>query len=149
MQHFYVTVYIGMEELKYLLSLYDQGYNSAVALDSALLFLNSPTKELTYLLQLYDQKHISCTALDYVLCVLAWEILKYLLQLHEHDRLGDEALDSSLRDLRPPMNVEETSPKQEEEIKEEPTMNWCMPGMTSPEPTSDDPHHIINIAFLE
>ena len=47
-------------------------------------------------------------------------MLQYLLQLREHDRLGDEALDSSLRDLRPPMNVEETSPKQEKEIKEEP-----------------------------
>ena len=56
-----------MEELKYLLSLYDQGHIIAVALDSALRVLNPPTKELIYLLQLYAQKHISGTALDYVL----------------------------------------------------------------------------------
>ena len=39
-------------------------------------------------------------------------------KIHEHDRIGDVALDSALRVLRPP-DVEEMSPKQKE-IKEEP-----------------------------
>ena len=77
--------------------------------------------------------------------VLASEMLKYLLQLHKHDRIGDEVFDLALRVLRPPykdMDVEETSykPKQEEEIKEEPyDESWCMPGMTTPKPTPDEP----------
>ena len=64
-------------------------------------------------------------------------MLKFFLELHEHDGIGDEALDSALRVLRPSgkdMDVEEASYKlrQEEELKEikeesyeEP---WCMPG---------------------
>ena len=33
---------------------------------------------------------------------LTSKMLKYLLELHEHDRIGDEVLDSALRVLRPP-----------------------------------------------
>ena len=119
-QYFYITVCIAMETLEYLLHLYDESDISAVALDSALCVLNPPTKELTYLLQLCDQEHICGTALGYALRVLASKMLKFLLELHEHDRIGDEALDSALHVLRPPgndMDEEKTSykPKQEEE----------------------------------
>ena len=139
-----------MEELEYLFHVYEQSHISAAALDSALRVLNSPTKELAYVLQLYDQKHIGGTALEYALRVPALALLKEFLQLHEHDRIGDEALDSALLVLRPYMDVEEMSyeSKQEEEIKEEPYDEpWCtyMPAKAS---LVDEPKHI-KIFLLE
>ena len=123
-QYFYITIYIAMEELEYLLHLYNESDISVEALDCALRDLNPPAKELTYLLQLYNQEHIGGTAFDYALCDLTSKILKYLLELHEHDRISDEALNSALHVLRPSdkdIGMEEASykPKQEEEIKEE------------------------------
>ncbi len=118
--------------------LHDKSDISAVSLDSALRVLNPPAKRLAHvhLSQLYDQEHIGGTALDCI-CLL------------EHQRIGAAALDSALRFLRPPnkfkdVDVEETSPKQEEEIKEEPYDEpWCMPGTTSPEPPSIEKQHVI------
>ena len=54
-------------------------------------------------------------------------MLKYIIELREHDRIGDEALNSALRVLKLP-DVEEMSPKQEEmeeELYDEP---WCISG---------------------
>ena len=109
-----------------------------MAFDCALRDLNPPVRELTYPLQLYNPEHIGGTALDYALLDLTSKILKYLSEQHEHDRIDDEALESTLRVLRPPdkdMDIEETSykPKLEEKIKEDCKVKSydrprCMPG---------------------
>ena len=68
-QNFHITVYIAIKQIEYLLSLYDKGDISAVALDGAFRVLNPPTKKLKYLLQLYDKEHIGGRALNYALQV--------------------------------------------------------------------------------
>ena len=98
-QHFHITVHIAMEVIEFFY-ICTKNHISAVAFDIALRVLNPLTKELTYLLQICDQERIS-TALNYALRVLASEMLKSVIELHESERIGDEAIYLALCVLRP------------------------------------------------
>ena len=82
----------------------------------------SAHQELTYFLQLYDRLHVGGTALSHARSGIG-DVELYLLQLRQHDRIGNDALELALRVLRPRMDVEKIPYKPKDEVKCTPTFD--------------------------